>query len=79
MIDNWYESKWDSPLEHQKTITAPEDESDGLYFTWDPIRPTDLLYIKVFATKDYSSFSSMKQKFGPEEEIYLRGLIFNYY
>ena len=79
MIDDWYESKFDSPLEPQTTITAPQDEIDGLYFSGDPIRPTDLLYIKIFATKDYSSFSSMKQKFWPSDEVHLRGLIFNYY
>lgn len=79
MIDDWYESKLDSPLDPQKEITAPQDENDGLYFSWDPRRPTDLIYIKIFATKEYSSFSSMKQKFWPGDEVNLRGLLFNYY
>jgi hypothetical protein len=80
MIDDWYESKLDSPLEplNKKTITVPRDENDGLYFSWDPIRPTDLLYIKIFATKEYSSFSSMKERFWPGDEVDLRGsILFN--
>jgi hypothetical protein len=79
MIADWYESKLDSPLPSQETITAPPDENDGLYFSWDPARSTDIIYIKIFATKEYSSFSSMKQKFVPGEDVKLRGLIFNFY
>ena len=79
MIGDWYESKKDSPLPPQKKITAPPDENEGFYFTGDPVRPTDVIYIKILATKEYSSFSSMKQKFWPGEDVKLRGSIFNYY
>ena len=79
MIGDWYESKLDSPLPSQEKITAPPDENEGFYFSWDPARPTDIMYIKIFATKEYSSFSSMKQKFWPGDDVKLRGLIFNYY
>lgn len=55
----------------------PQDENDGLYFTWDPVRPAYLLYIKIFATKEYSSFSSMKQRSWLGDEVNLRGLIYS--